>query len=216
MLKKARHIAMVFGLLLCITLSFAWMTELDNTNQGRFLYLHYDKSLYSAANEMDAWLYHLIEPEEQDGEVTYEDITNRHEDSPEDFFTTNNFAPGEYRLFAIKLQNKTTSPMSVSVNLAKIDGDPLFWEHINVGILGSYGFSDEYPAPMIEEFPMADRSNSNGDVSLAKLLELPPLEDGKTDGNVVEIRFYIRFSHTAVNELQNKVLTIGVVNVLAA
>lgn len=215
MFKKVRHIATALGLLLCITLSFAWMTELDS-KYGRYINLYYNNSLYSAAVEMDAQLYLLTEDEGQTGAVTYTDITNRYEDAPDALFSTENFAPGEYRLFAIKLQNKTTSPMSVSVNLAKIDGDPLFWEHINVGILGSYGFSDEYPAPMIEEFPMADRSNSNGDVSLAKLLELPPLEDGKTDGNVVEIRFYIRFSHTAVNELQNKVLTIGVVNVLAA
>lgn len=216
MLKKVRHIAIVFGLLLCITLSFAWMTELDNKNQGRFLYLQYDKSLYSAANEMDAWLYHLVEPDGLDGEMSYADITKRHEDAPENFFTTENFAPGDYRLFSIKLQNKTTSPMSVSVNLAKIEGDPLFWKHVNVGISGSYGFSKEYPAPMIEEFSMEDRSNDNGDVSLAKLLELPPMTEGDSDSNIVEIMFYIRFSHTAVNELQNKVLTIGVVNVLAA
>lgn len=214
MLKKARHIAIVLGLLLCITLSFAWITELD-AREGRYLHIQYDKSLYSAAAEMDARLYHLVEPSQPDGEVTYEDITQRYEDAPDALFSTENFAPGEYRLFALRLQNKTNTPMSISINLAKLEGDPLFLDHMNIGVSGSAGFSDDYPAPVIEEFAMADRASENGDVTFVEYLMLPPTEDPSLNDNIVEIKFYIRFSHTAVNELQDKIFKIGVINVLA-
>jgi len=214
MFKKVRHIATALGLLLCITLSFAWMTELDS-KYGRYINLYYNNSLYSAAVEMDAQLYLLTEDEGQTGAVTYTDITNRYEDAPDALFSTENFAPGEYRLFALKMQNKTKLPINVSINLAKIEGDPLFWEHMNLGLLDSTGFNEDYAAPKIEEFPMAERATEGGDVTLANLL-LPPTEDAALGDNVVEIRFYIRFSHTAVNELQDKVFKIGVVNVMAA
>ena len=214
MLKKARHIAIVLGLLLCITLSFAWITELD-AREGRYLHIQYDKSLYSAAAEMDARLYHLVEPSQPDGEVTYEDITQRYESAPDALFSTENFAPGEYRLFALRLQNKTNTPMSISINLAKLEGDPLFLDHMKIGISGSAGFSDDYPAPVIEEFAMADRASENGDVTFVEYLMLPPTEDPSLNDNIVEIKFYIRFSHTAVNELQDKIFKIGVINVLA-
>lgn len=214
MFKKVRHIVTALGLLLCITLSFAWMTELDS-KYGRYINLYYNNSLYSAAVEMDARLYLLTEDSDQSGNVTYEDITYRYEDAPDAFFSTENFAPGDYKLFALKMQNKTSLPINVSVNLAKIEGDPLFWEHVNLGLLDSTGFDGDFEAPKIEEFPMADRATAGGNVTLADLL-LPPTEDASLEDNVVEIRFYVRFSHTAVNELQDKVFKIGVINVMAA
>ncbi len=215
MLQKVRHIAIVFGLLLCITLSFAWMTELDS-EEGRFLYLQYDKSLYSAATEMEAELY-LLETQIVDGEevLVYSDPQPTYETNPNALISSENFAPGDYRLYALKLKNKTNAPMTVSVNLAKLQGDELFWDYMNVGVSGSVGFNNDYPAPAIEEFAMAERATANGDVNFIRLLELPPTADANANDNFVEIRFYIRFSHTAVNELQDKSFKIGVVNVLA-
>ncbi len=213
--KKVRHIATALGLLLCITLSFAWMTELDEFPSGRYLEIHYDNSLYSAAVGMDASLYVLEEQDGAAGEVTYKDITKQYKSDTDELYSTENFAPGQYKLFALKMQNKTTLPMNVSVNLAKIEGDPLFLEHMNLGILDSTGFTGEYEPPKVEEFPMAERANGNGAVTLANLL-LPPTGDASLLDNVVEIRFYVRFSHTAVNELQDKEFKIGVVNVMAA
>lgn len=214
--KKLRHITTIIGLLLCITLSVAWMTELDS-QEGRFLYLRYDNKLYSAANELDAQLL-LVETKVENGatQEVLTDITNRYDDDPTaPLLSTENFAPGDYKAFALRLQNKTNASMSVAINLAKIEGDALFYDYMNVGISNATGFTEDCPAPMIEEFAVADRINS-GAVILDNMLLLPPTEDPELKDNVVEIRFYVRFSHEATNELQNKTFKIGVINVIAA
>ena len=186
----------IFALL--ITVSFAWITEID-TQIGKYFELNYEK-LYVSPTEVDVKLYR------ENGTT---DITELNGTSP--VYTATNVAPGEYTLFVLKITNRAAVAMNVGVNFTNIVGSDLFEEYINIGVSYVSGFNDTYPAPPIEDFYLNERLKE-GTVSLIDSMLLPPyVSDGS---NAVLIKFYIRLSHEATNNVQNQTFSLGTINVV--
>ena len=186
----------IFALL--ITVSFAWITEID-TQIGKYFELNYEK-LYVSPTEVDVKLYR------EDGKT---DITQLNGTAP--VYTATNVSPGEYTLFVLKITNKAQVAMNVGVNFTNIVGSDLFKEYINIGVSYVSGFNDTYPAPPIEDFYLNERLKE-GTVSLIDSMLLPPYVSGGT--NAVLIKFYIRLSHEATNNVQNQTFSLGTINVV--
>jgi hypothetical protein len=198
--KKILLFINVISLLLLVTVSFAWINEI-NTEFSKFFELKYN-SLYISPTQVDVKLYRC----ENNSNI---DITQL--DKTTAVYTANNVVPGEYSLYVLKLTNKADVAMNVAVNFTNITGSEVFYEFINIGVSYVNGFSDEYPAPPIEDFFLEDRLY-DGAATLINDMMLPPHESG--DANAVEIKFYIRLSHEATNELQSKQFSLGTINVI--
>ena len=198
--KKILLFINMISLLLLVTVSFAWINEI-NTEFSKFFELKYN-SLYISPTQVDVKLYRC----ENNSNI---DITQL--DKTTAVYTATNVVPGEYSLYVLKLTNKADVAMNVAVNFTNITGSEIFYEFINIGVSYVNGFSDEYPAPPIEDFFLEDRLY-DGAATLINDMLLPPYESG--DANAVEIKFYIRLSHEATNELQSKTFSLGTINVI--
>lgn len=201
-MKKMKFLLFVniISLILLVTVSFAWITEIEN-QVGRFFELKYD-SLYVSPTEVDVKLYVC-----EDGSNT--DITEIDATSP--VYTALNVEPGEYTLYILKLTNKADVAMNVGVNFTNISGSEAFYPYINIGVSYMKGFSDDFPPPPIDDFYLSQRL-IDGAITLIDSMLLPPYEEGDT--NAVEIKFYIRLSHEATNDLQNKTFGLGTINII--
>lgn len=201
-MKKMRFLLFVniISLILLVTVSFAWITEIE-TQFSKYFELKYNE-LYISPTEVEVKLY-----VSENG--TNRDITKL--DSTTAVYTATNVEPGEYTLFVLKLTNKSDVAMNVAVNFTNIVGSEAFHKFINIGVSYVNGFTDQYPAPPIEDF-FLDQRLTGGTVSLIDSMTLPPYEaDGK---NMIEIKFYIRLSHEATNDLQNKSFALGTINIV--
>ena len=192
--------ANIVCLLLLVTVSFAWITEIE-TQISKYFELNYE-NLYISPTEVDVKLYVCNNGTNTD--ITAIDRTTA-------VYTAQNVAPGEYTLFVLKLTNKADVAMNVGVNFTNIVGSEAFYPYINVGVSYVNGFSDEYPAPPIEDF-FLDKRLKEGTASLIDDMVLPPFEEN--GANAVEIKFYIRLSHEATNDLQNKSFSLGTINIV--
>ena len=187
-------------LLLIITVSFAWIPELD-TQTGKYFELNYN-NLSISPTEVDVQLFRC------EGSTNH-NITQLNKTSA--VYTATNVAPGDYTLYVLKITNESDVAMNVGINFTNIGGETAFYEFINIGISYVSGFSDEYPAPPINDFHLDERL-LEGSATLIESMLLPPYESNGT--NAVEIKFYIRLSHEATNAVQGKSFSIGTINVI--
>ena len=201
-MKKMRFLLFVniISLILLVTVSFAWITEIE-TQFSKYFELKYNE-LYISPTEVDVKLYVA-----KNGVNT--DITTL--DSTTAVYTATNVEPGEYTLFVLQLTNKSDVAMNVAVNFTNIVGSEAFYKFINIGVSYVNGFTDQYPAPPIEDF-FLDQRLIGGTASLIDSMTLPPFETGGQ--NAIEIKFYIRLSHEATNDLQNKSFALGTINIV--
>lgn len=189
----------IVTLLLLITVSFAWINELE-MKFGKYFELN--NTMYVSPTEVEVKLYLC-----QNGSNV--DKTQLNGTTP--VYTATNVAPGEYTLYVLKITNKANVAMNVGVNFTNIVGSDTFYPYINIGVSYVNGFNDNYPAPPIEDFFLNQRL-VEGAATLIDSMVLPPYETNGT--NAVEIKFYIRLSHEATNELQNKTFSLGTINVV--
>lgn len=201
--NKIKHVINVIGLLLCITLSFAWMMEID-TPTGRYVDFNFNNNVYIAPNDLDVKLFCVENGVEQD-------ITKVYQANGESaFFTAQNFAPGDYKMFIIRLKNKTDLDMSMAINFSNISASSSdFYEYMNIGIASTKGFVSPYLPPTIEDFYVADRLSGNA-ISFINKLTIPP------NSTEVEIKFYVMLSRKATNTVQGKEFKIGTLNFITA
>lgn len=201
--NKIKHTVNIIGLLLCITLSFAWMMEID-TPVGRYVDFHFNNNVYVAPNDLDVKLFSV-----ENGVET--DITNLYKaDGDNVFFTAQNFAPGDYKMFIIKLKNKTSLDMSMAINFSNVSADSDdFYQNINIGIASTKGFVSPYTPPTIADFYVSDRL-SGSTVRFIDKLTIPP------NNTEVEIKFYVMLSRSATNTVQDKEFKIGTLNFITA
>lgn len=198
--KKVFIYLNIIVLLLLVTVSFAWITEIE-MQFSKYFELNYD-NLYVSPTEVEVKLYLC-----QDGTNT--DKTQLDKTTP--VYTAENVAPGDYTLYVLKITNKADVAMNVGINFTNITGSEAFYPYINIGVSYVNGFNDNYPAPPIEDFYLNQRF-VEGAATLIDNMQLPPYESGGT--NAVEIKFYIRLSHEATNELQNKSFELGSINIV--
>ena len=201
-MKKMRFLLYVniISLILLVTVSFAWITEIE-TQFSKYFELKYNE-LYISPTEVEVKLF-----VSENG--TNRDITKL--DSTTAVYTATNVEPGDYSLYVLKLTNKSDVAMDVAINFTNITGSEAFYKFINIGVSYVNGFSDQYPAPPIEDFFLNQRL-IGGTASLIDSMTLPPYESGGT--NAIEIKFYIRLSHETTNDLQNQLFSLGTINIV--
>ena len=121
--KKILLFINMISLLLLVTVSFAWINEI-NTEFSKFFELKYN-SLYISPTQVDVKLYRC----ENNSNI---DITQL--DKTTAVYTATNVVPGEYSLYVLKLTNKADVAMNVAVNYTNITGSEIFYEFINICI----------------------------------------------------------------------------------
>lgn len=199
-----KHIVNILGLLLCITISFAWMLEIE-VPHGRHIDFDFRDKLFVAPDELEVTLYY----EDEDGLRT--DITDVYDPEGENsLLSFENFAPGDAKLFVVKLKNKSDLDMNLAISFSDVFSEhDDFNKYINIGLISSKGFTYPYIAPTIEDFFVVDRLKGTS-MTLIDGVILPPNE------HEVEIRFYVKLSEKATNASQNKKFKIGLINFITA
>ncbi len=212
--KRVWHYLNIIGLLLCITVSFAWIKETDEQKipVGVAPYFQFDKdrgnSHAIAGSQISTYFY-------------YGDDTE-HSSSSDDpagapCINISNFAPGSREIFVIEIKNKSAEDSVVAMSFSDMsytgyDGDVSklrnFFSNFYVGIIGTEGFTDTNKAPVIEDMSLGEEYD-NGAVAVFSDVVVPA-------GNSVKIRFYIRFSSSVGNEYQGKDFKIGKINIVSA
>lgn len=198
MKKKILLYLNIVTLLLLITVSFAWINEID-TKLTKFFELNYSQ-LYISPTKVKVELFRY--DDNDDVEIT---------DASGVFYNSTNVEPGDYTLYTLKITNESNAAMNVGINFTDITGTELMYEYINIGISYVNGFSNEFPAPPIDDFYVKDRL-MEGTVPLVDSMLLPPYETG--DKNMVEIKFYIKLSHEATIDVQDATFALGTINVI--
>lgn len=199
-----KHIINILGLLLCITISFAWMLEIE-VPHGRHVDFDFRDQLFVVPDDLEVTLYY----EDSDGVRT--DITDVYNSEGENsLLTFENFAPGDAKLFAVKLKNMSELDMNLAITFSDVFSEhDDFNKYVNIGLISTKGFSYPYIAPTIEDFFVSDRLKGSS-MTLVDGVILPPNE------HEVEIRFYIKLSEKATNASQNKEFRIGLINFIMA
>lgn len=203
-MKKMKYLLFinVISLILLVTVSFAWIVEI-NSQEGRIFAMNFGQ-MYIAPTEIGVELFVV----NKDGTTTNKTQLN----GTSAVYTATNVQPGEYTLYILKLTNQSPITMNVGINFTNITKDEAFYDYINIGVSHVSGFDTEQPD--IEDFFLSNRLH-NGAATLLDSVLLPPKEGNTT--KTVEIKFYIRLSHETPNELQNKELfQLGTINIISS
>ena len=214
MYKKLTVLTIIF-ILLTITVSFAWMMEINGPS-GDLVSFDYNESIFIDSNDLEI----SISVEENGVYVPLYDSTN----DSNVLTTFENSAPGDVYKYSLKIRNLTTNPITTSVILSDISSTiDDFYNYISIGIFSTKGFNTKYKAPALTEYFILSKFPEDSDknviieeknsITFLEELKIPPMEDGDQP---VEIKFYVRFNsiRESQNQLQGHSFTIGKINFL--
>jgi hypothetical protein len=142
----------------------------------------------------------------------YEDITSLHSDNMEpDLEGYDDFAPGSRKKFKVEITNLSESPIALRLLLSDIVcEDEELKESIIIGTNGFDGFTADYAAPAVQNKRLSDGMNASGGFTLVDIVEIPPNNSDKP----VSIYFYVMFSATGSERLEDMSFSIGTINFL--
>lgn len=219
MRKHKKIIISICSLALCILVTFAWINELQNPS-GQVLKLTMTDA--SVANSsLTVNLYHLNEDEVSEGEEKNPNITDIVEDNeteavdPVDY---EDFAPGCRKKFKIELTNKGHSSVRLRISLLDIicENEELR-NCVIIGTNGFEGFNSNYPAPRVQTKMLAEGMDEKGTLTLVDYVEIPPGSLDENDNVIpktVSIYFYVMFSASGSENLEDISFSIGKINFL--
>ena len=204
MSNRKKIIISIFSLALCVLVTFAWINELQNP-EGRVLALRFNDAAV-ASSELEVKLSVNVEDE------IYHDITKVYdEDEAQDLESYDDFAPGSRKKFRVDITNLSTSPVLLRVLLSDIIcDDQELRQSIIIGTNGFDGFDATYPAPLVQNKALSDGMTSAGSFVLVDGVEIPPDNAEKP----VSIYFYVMFSATGTELLEDTSFSIGTINFL--
>ncbi len=199
-----RIIVPVIMMLLCLTLTFAWINELQNP-EGRYLnFVFEDGKAVVTDTDIEVKLYRDVTDSDD-----FEDITEPFAtDSMESLTVIENFAPGARQKFKVEITNTGGIPLSLQMVLSNIicDNESL-QENLIIGTGGFEGFTAEYPAPSLWQDTMKNCLVGES-ISLVDGAVVPA-------DTMVTIYFYVMFSRSATEEIADCNFTFGSVNFIA-
>lgn len=204
MSKKKKIIISIFSLALCVAVTFAWINELQNPS-GRVLSLRFNEASV-ATNDLEVKLSVNV------ADDVFEDITKLcEEESEKELESYGNFAPGSRKKFKVDITNLSESPVALRVILSDIICENKeLRDSIIIGTNGFDGFNSDYPAPAVQTKMLSDGIDSTGGFTLVDIVEIPPNNVDKP----VSIYFYIIFSASGSENLENMTFSIGEINFL--
>ena len=203
MKKSTKIVLSVLCLLLCVSLCFAWIDEIDQVI-GRYMqfFMKEGNAVVASAN-LDVTLY-----KDATGEDDYVDITKvleQGDTTPLTHFS--NFAPGSRQKFRADIKNTADVPVYVHMVLSDIVcSNADLQQHLIVGTSGFGGFRAPYLPPELVSNSLKDGMN-DGNFSLMQGAEIPP-------DSTISVYFYVIFSENATEALANTNFKIGSINFL--
>lgn len=208
---KKLTITTIIILLLCITVSFAWMMDVIGPS-GDLIVYEFDDSLYISPNNLKIDI-----TVEENGEYVPLYSTDNEVNNLVCF---ENKAPGDIMKFSMKITNSTDLDITTAIIFSDITSNEIkFYDFVSVGIFATNGFEGDYKAPGIGEFLLIDNFpkdenrnpiiNENNSAKFIESLVIP------ANNKEVEIRFYVRINHVADNSIQNKEFKIGKINFMS-
>ena len=203
--KIKKIIIPVLSLTLCVLVSFAWINELQNPS-GRVLTLRFNEAVV-ATSELDVKLSVNV------GEDEFDDITRLYEEASEkELEKYEDFAPGSRKKFKVDITNLSANPVALRVILADIICENAeLQDSIIIGTNGFDGFTSDYPAPTVQTKMLSDGMDESGGFTLVDCVEIPPHNVDKP----VSIYFYVIFSASGSENLENMTFSIGTINFLS-
>ena len=204
MSKVKNIIISAVSLTLCVLVTFAWINELQNP-EGRVLALRFNDAAV-ATSELEVKLSVNVEDE------IFDDITKRCEEVPvQELESYDDFAPGARKKFKVDITNFSTSSVTLRVILSDIVCESAeLQNNIIIGTNGFDGFDSNYPAPSVQNKMLSDGIDASGGFVLVDSVEIPP-------NNVeqpVSIYFYVIFSASGSENLEDLSFSIGTINFL--
>lgn len=194
----------ILSLALCVLVTFAWINELQNP-EGRVMALRF-KDAAVASGDLEVKLSMNVQDD------IYEDITKlRNKEEDPDLESLENFAPGSRKKFKVDITNLSDAPMTLRIILSDIVcEDEELKDSIVIGTNGFSGFDANYPAPTVQNQRLSDGINESGGFTLVDSVEIPPSNSDKP----ISIYFYVMFSASGSERLENMNFSIGTINFL--
>lgn len=212
---KKMTITSIILLLMCITVSFAWMLDVVGPVASD-VFFRFEDSLYVAPNELEI----DIQIEENNEFVPLYAYANGVENENV-LAKFDNQKPGDLLKFSMTIKNTSDLELNVSILFSEIVASHQdFYNYIDFGIISSKGFDNYLDAPTISDFILRDRiegyNEETYDFSPDKAISISFLKNLKVPANDegINIKFYIRLNINAGNSLQNQTFTIGKINFL--
>ena len=204
MSNKKKIIISMFSLALCVLVTFAWINELQNQS-GRVMALRLNEASI-ATSELEVRLSVNVEDE------IYNDITKPYETGIEQGLESyDDFAPGSRKKFKVDITNLSTASVTLRVILSDIIcEDEELKENIVIGTNGFAGFDANYPAPTVQNKRLSDGIDASGGFALVDSVEIPPHNIDEP----VSIYFYVLFSASGSENLEDMTFSIGTINFL--
>lgn len=213
---KKMSITSIILLLLCISVSFAWMMDVIGPS-GNSIVFNLNDQLYIASDELNIDI--SIEKENEFVPL-YSYVSG--EESNNELIVFDNTIPGDTFKFSVDIKNKSDMPVSISVLFSDIiSSHKDFLEYINIGLISVNGFANSKDAPKIEEFVFKEKIDGYESdeyifdpeelmsIDFLNNITIPSGEAG------VNIKFYIKLSVNASNSLQNQTFKIGKINFIS-
>ena len=210
---KKLTITTILLILMCITVSFSWMMDVIGP-AGNFVKIHYDNNLYVSSNELE-----ITMNIEENGEYIPLYHYAKNSQNSNERITFTNKGPGDTFKFELNIKNTSDLDIYTSIVFADIVADHYnFLYYTEVGLIYVKGYEKASENPAITSFMMAEKmklkekdfdSTKTYSVSFLENLRIPVSEEGIT------IKFYLRLSTEASNELQEKNFTIGSINFIS-
>ncbi len=219
MKKRTWHILNIIGLLLCITVTFSWMIELEERDGRNPMLDFFDSdgnSLLSiAGNDIEAELAVISDDVEMTIASSDESFTPPDDGSFTDgMFNIKNFAPGDRELFVLSVKNVADKPTIVSINFSDLDddlnaetSDGSLYNNLYIGLVAAEGFGVN-DTPVFDDVSISDVYNGDT-IEFLSNLTVP-------GSGEIRLRFYIRFHSDAGNEFQNRDFAIRKINIVSA
>lgn len=205
MSTRKNLIISIITLSLCVFVTFAWINELQNP-EGRVLALRFNDASV-ATSELKVTLSVNVEDD------VFDDITKLCDEVPEqELESFDEFAPGSRKKFKVDITNLSKDPVALRIMLSDIvcESDELR-DSIIIGTNGFDGFDASYPAPMVQNKRLSDGIDSSGGFVLVDAVEIPPNNIDKP----VSIYFYVMFSASGSENLEDMTFSIGTINFLS-
>lgn len=202
-MKKFMYFTSIIMLVLCISISFAWMIDVTAPS-GLFPSFNFDKTIYVASNDVTIDL----QVEEEEGYVSISEYEGN------GLYSVKNLGPGSIKKYKIVITNNTDVEVNMSIVLSNIETTIQdFYDYAYVGVFSTKGFDFPYVAPTTSDLNFKENikindENGVGTINFVDNFVVP----GKK--STVEIRFYIRIGVEAGNEIQSQSLTINTINFL--
>ena len=210
MRSRKKIIISAISLALCVLVTFAWINELQNPS-ANVLSLKFEPATVGDS-ELTVSLFEVNEEESTAGDDKNIPITDYIDDGETKTQTNyDNFAPGSRKKFRVDITNSSNASVRLRVILSDIicDNEDLR-ECVVIGTNGFDGFNSYYPAPMVQNEMLSNGMDESGRFVLIDSVEIPP----HVEGEFVSIYFYVMFSASGRENLENLSFSIGKINFL--